>query len=222
VALQIPEIGQRLGHYRLLTKLGEGGMGLVFRALDEHLDCDVALKVLPPSLLADESARKRFRKEALTLAKLKHPNIATVHDFDTNDGIDFLVMEYVDGATLAERVVRGALAEKEILALGSEIAKTLDVAHRRGVVHRDLKPGNIMLTSHGDVKVLDFGLAKLLRVSESTATDSYTEIPGISGTMPYMAPEQLRGDAPDYRGDIYSLGAVLYELATGGRLFPEA
>ncbi len=93
VALQIPEIGQRLGHYRLLTKLGEGGMGLVFRALDEHLDCDVALKVLPPSLLADESARKRFRKEALTLAKLKHPNIATVHDFDTNDGIDFLVME---------------------------------------------------------------------------------------------------------------------------------
>ena len=222
VALQIPEIGQRLGHYRLLTKLGEGGMGLVFRALDEHLDCDVALKVLPPSLLADASARKRFRKEALTLAKLKHPNIATVHDFDTNDGIDFLVMEYVDGATLAERVVRGALAEKEILALGSEIAKTLDVAHRRGVVHRDLKPGNIMLTSHGDVKVLDFGLAKLLRVSESTATDSYTEIPGISGTMPYMAPEQLRGDAPDYRGDIYSLGAVLYELATGGRLFPEA
>jgi eukaryotic-like serine/threonine-protein kinase len=222
VVPEIPEFGQRLGHYRLLTKLGEGGMGLVFRAHDEHLDCDVALKVLPPSLLADQSARKRFRKEALTLAKLKHPNIATVHDFDTNDGIDFLVMEYVDGVTLAERVIGGALAEKEVLALGSEIAKTLDVAHRRGVVHRDLKPGNIMLTSHGDVKLLDFGLAKLLRVSESTAADSYTEIPGISGTMPYMAPEQLRGEATDCRSDIYSLGAVLYELATGGRPFPEA
>jgi eukaryotic-like serine/threonine-protein kinase len=222
VAPQIPEFGQRLGHYCLLTKLGEGGMGLVFRAHDEHLDCDVALKVLPPSLLANESARKRFRKEALTLAKLKHPNIATVHDFDTNDGIDFLVMEFVDGVTLAERVIGGALAEKEILALGSEIAKTLEAAHRRGVVHRDLKPGNIMLTSHGDVKLLDFGLAKLLRVSESTASDSSTEIPGISGTMSYMAPEQMRGDAPDYRSDIYSLGAVLYELATGGRLFPEA
>src|SRR6266852_4984476 len=119
-------------------------MGLVFRALDEHLDCDVALKVLPPSLLADESARKRFRKEALTLAKLKHPNIATVHDFDTNDGIDFLVMEYVDGVTLTQKVAQGTLPEKELLPLGSDIARTLEAAHSQGVVHSDLKPGNIM------------------------------------------------------------------------------
>jgi eukaryotic-like serine/threonine-protein kinase len=214
-------IGQVFGHYRIVEQIGAGGMGVVYRAHDERLDRDVALKVLPAGALADEAAHKRFRKEALTLAKLKHPNVATVHDFDTNGGIDFLVMEYVDGMTLTDKVAQGAMLEDDVLTLGTEIAKTLEVAHNRGVVHRDLKPGNIMVTSQGDVKLLDFGLATLLRASDTT-TDAFTNNPVISGTLFYMAPEQLRGEAPDYRSDIYSMGAVLYELATGERPFPEA
>src|SRR6266851_3161878 len=192
-------------------------MGVVYRAHDEHLDCDVALKVLPVTLLTDETARKCFRKEALTLAKLKHPNIATIHDFDTDGGVDFLVMEYVDGVTLTQKVAQGTLPEKELLPLGSDIARTLEAAHNQGVVHRDLKPGNIMLTSRGHVKLLDFGLAKLLHVSETAATETLSQTPGATGTLPYMAPEQLQGRPPDYRSDLYSLGAVFYELATGRR-----
>ena len=192
-------------------------MGVVYRAHDEHLDCDVALKVLPVTLLTDETARKCFRKEALTLAKLKHPNIATIHDFDTDGGVDFLVMEYVDGVTLTQKVAQGTLPEKELLPLGSDIARTLEAAHNQGVVHRDLKPGNIMLTSRGHVKLLDFGLAKLLHVSETAATETLSQTQGATGTLPYMAPEQLQGRPPDYRSDLYSLGAVFYELATGRR-----
>jgi serine/threonine protein kinase len=192
-------------------------MGVVYRAHDEHLDCDVALKVLPVTLLTDEAARKSFRKEALTLAKLKHPNIATVHDFDTDGGVDFLVMEYVDGVTLAQKWAEGTLPEKELLVLGGDIARTLEAAHSHGVVHRDLKPGNIMLTSRGHVKLLDFGLAKLLQGGDTAATETLSQTTGASGTLPYMAPEQLQGKPPDYRSDLYSLGAVLYELATGRR-----
>jgi serine/threonine protein kinase/Tol biopolymer transport system component len=192
-------------------------MGVVYRAHDEHLDCDVALKVLPVTLLTDETARKCFRKEALTLAKLKHPNIATIHDFDTDGGVDFLVMEYVDGVTLTQKVAQGALPEKELLTLGSDIARTLNAAHSQGVVHSDLKPGNIMLTSRGHVKLLDFGLAKLVHVSDTAATETLSQTQGATGTLPYMAPEQLQGKPPDYRSDLYSLGAVFYELATGRR-----
>ena len=191
-------------------------MGVVYRAHDEHLDCDVALKVLPVTLLTDEAARKSFRKEALTLAKLKHPNIATVHDFDTDGGVDFLMMEYVDGVTLAQKAAEGTLPEKELLVLGGDIARTLEVAHSHGVVHRDLKPGNIMLTSRGHVKLLDFGLAKLLQAGDTAATETLSQTTGASGTLPYMAPEPLQGKPPDYRSDLYSLGAVLYELPAPG------
>src|SRR5260370_13599572 len=197
-------------------------MGVVYRAHDEHLDCDVALKVLPVTLLTDETARKCFRKEALTLAKLKHPNIATVHDFDTDGGVDFLVMEYVDGVTLTQKVAQATLPEKELLPLGNDIARTLEAAHSQGVVHSDLKPGNIMLTSRGHVKLLDFGLAKLLHVNDTAATEALSQTQGAAGTLPYMAPEQLQGRPPDYRSDLYSLDSVFYELATGRRPLPAA
>src|SRR6266852_6213202 len=194
-------------------------MGVVYRAHDERLDRDVALKLLPPGVLTDDAARKRFRKEALALAKLNSPNIAAVYDFDTEGGVDFLVMEYVRGVTLATRLKSGALAEKEVLMLGEQIAKTLEEAHESGIVHRDLKPGNVMVTVKGQVKVLDFGLAKLLRpIGENEATQS-AAIEDAAGTLPYMAPEQLRGEQPDIRTDIYAAGVTLYEMATGRRPF---
>lgn len=219
-------IGTILGHFRILEKLGAGGMGEVYRARDERLDRDVALKVLPPSTLADEDARKRFRKEALALSKLNHSNIATIFDFDTDvsspGGVDFLVMELVDGESLAEKIAGRALAEKEVAALGAQVADALEDAHEHGVVHRDLKPANILVTAKSRVKVLDFGLAKLLRPAGPTeVTASLTATPAAAGTLPYMAPEQLQGDAVDARADIYSLGAVLYEMATGRRAFRE-
>ena len=216
-------IGKSISHYRVTAKLGAGGMGEVYRAHDERLDRDVALKVLPAGLLADESARKRFRKEALMLSKLNHPNIATVHDFDTEDGVDFLVMEYVAGTTLAEKLAGRALPEKEVARLGTQMAAALEEAHERGVIHRDLKPSNVMVTPKGQTKVLDFGLAKLVRpVSETAVTESLTEAPAAAGTFPYMAPEQLRGKTVDARTDLHALGVLLYEMATGQRPFPEA
>src|SRR5947208_2959133 len=221
MAASHPIVGQNLSQYRILEQIGAGGMGVVYRAYDERLERDVALKVLPPGALANENTRKRFRKEALALAKLNHPNIATIHEFDTQSGIDFLVMEYVDGATLTEKLNKGALPEREVLALGEPILKTLENAHEQGIVHRDLKPGNIMITAKGQVKLLDFGLAKLLRSSDTAATESITEIDRVAGTLPYMAPEQLRGGVPDCRSDIYSAGAVLYEMATARRPFPQ-
>jgi hypothetical protein len=215
-------IGQMLGHYRVVEKIGAGGMGEVYRAHDERLERDVALKVLPTGTLADASARKRFRKEALTLSRLNHPHIATVHDFDTQDGVDFLAMELVEGKTLAERLTQGSLPEKEIARLGAQIADALQEAHEQGIVHRDLKPGNIKLTAKGQVKILDFGIAKLLRpVSEGATTETFTEPRGIAGTLPYMAPEQLLGEPVDARSDLYSFGVVLYEMATGQRPFEE-
>ncbi len=215
-------IGRTLGHYHILEQVGAGGMGVVYRAHDERLDRDVALKVLPFGSLTDEPARRRFRREALTLAKLCHPNIGVVHDFDAQDGIDFLVMEYIPGATLAERLTGGSLPEKEVTALGSQIAAALEEAHEHGVVHRDLKPSNVMLTAKGQAKVLDFGLAKLLKhVCEADVTMTQTEVEAAAGTLPYMAPEQLLGKPPDSRTDIHALGSVLYEMATGRRPYQE-
>lgn len=215
-------IGQALGKYRVVEKLGEGGMGIVYRARDEGLNRNVAVKILPPGALTDEGSRKRFRKEALTLAKLNHPNIESLYDLDNKDGVDFLVMEYVPGATLAERLAGGALPEKEVLTLGMQVAAALEEAHDQGVVHRDLKPGNIGVTPKGQVKLLDFGLAKVLpQAAEVDITVSLTETPAMAGTLPYMPPELLRGEPTDTRADIYSLGVVLYEMSTGQRPFRE-
>jgi serine/threonine-protein kinase len=214
-------IGRMLGHNRIVEKLGEGGMGEVYRACDEHLQRDVAVKVLPAGTLADEAARRRFRKEALALSKLNHPNIETIHDFDTQEGVDFLVMEYVPGQTVAARLAGGPLSEKEIVKLGSQLADGLAAAHEQGIVHRDLKPGNLMLTPDGRLKILDFGLARLVQpAGDSLATDSSTG--AIAGTLPYMAPEQLRGEALDARTDVYAVGNVLYQMASGRQPFQES
>ncbi len=214
-------IGQTLGHYRILEKVGSGGMGVVYRARDEQLERDVALKVLPSGTLSNDASRRHFRNEALALAKLNHPNIETVYEFDTQDGTDFLVMEYVPGKTLADRLRGGTLPEKEVVALGMQIAAALEEAHERGIVHRDLKPANIAITEKGRAKILDFGLAKLLRPVEEGTTLTLTDPQGAAGTLPYMPPEQLRGEPVDARADIYTIGAVLYEMATARRAYPE-
>jgi serine/threonine protein kinase/Tfp pilus assembly protein PilF len=215
--------GQTLGHYRIVEKIGCGGMGEVYRARDEHLDRQVAIKVLPPGTLSDESARKRFHKEAITLSRLNHPNIATIHDFDTQQGVDFLVMEYIPGITLSAKLATQPLPEKQVVALGSQLADGLSAAHEHGVVHCDLKPSNLRLTGDGRLKILDFGLAKLrLPVTATAATESLSETGTIAGTLPYMAPEQLLAGEIDARTDIYAAGAVLYEMATGQQLFADS
>lgn len=215
-------IPQKLSHYSVLEQIGAGGMGVVYRAHDVQLDRDVALKVLPPGAFSDEKARLRFRREALALAKLNHPNIGAVYEFGNAAGADFLVMELVSGVTLDSKLNAGALPEKEVLRLGAQLADGLEAAHSHGIIHRDLKPGNLRLTSDGRVKILDFGLAQWTEpedVSAATATLTKTNA-DFSGTLPYMAPEQLRGHKADVRSDLYSCGAVLYEMVTGKRPFP--
>ena len=214
-------IGQTLGHYRILEKVAAGGMGVVYLAHDELLDRDVAVKVLPAGTLGDEAARRHFRQEALALAKLNHPHIETVYEFGTQDNIDFLVMEYVPGKTLADRLSGAALQEKETIELGIQIASALQEAHDRGIVHRDLKPANIAITAKGYAKILDFGLAKLLRPVDEGTTEFLSDSQAAAGTLPYMPPEQLKGERVDPRADIYTIGAVLYEMATGLRVFRE-
>src|SRR5262245_14274062 len=214
-------IGKTLSHYLVVEQAGAGGMGVVYRARDQRLERDVALKLLPEGMLADEAARHRFHREAVALSRLNHPGIAVVHDFDTRDGRDFLVMEYVPGRTLAALLESGPLDEKVVRDLGGQITAALDEAHRLGIVHRDLKPGNIMVTPAGRVKVLDFGLARLRPAGEPSQADTVTATAGLVGTPPYMAPEQLRGESVDARSDIFSLGVVLYEMATGRRPFEQ-
>ena len=213
-------LGQTISHYRILEMLCRGGMGIVYRAHDDQLDRDVALKVLPPGRIADESARKRFRKEALALAKMNHPNIETVHEFASQDGVDYLVTEYVQGRTLVELLRAGPLPEKEITSLGAQIAAALEEAHDRNIVHCDLKPGNIIVGPKRQAKVLDFGLARLLKPAGEMSTELIGETGALAGTLPYMAPEQLSGPAADVRTDVHALGLVLYEMATGERAFP--
>ena len=213
-------IGQTLGHYRITDKIGDGGMGQVYRARDEHLDREVAIKVLRSGTLSDESSRKRFRKEALALSKLNHPNIATIYDFDTERGVDFLAMEYIPGITLSAKVANRSLSEKIVINLGTQLAEGLAAAHEHGIVHRDLKPGNLRVTDEGRLKILDFGLAKLqLPVNAGAPTETLTKAHTLPGTLPYMAPEQLLGEDIDARTDIHAAGAVLYEMATGQRPF---
>ena len=216
-------VGQSLGHYRIVEQIGAGGMGVVYRAHDEQLDRDVALKVLPAGTLADEVARKQFRKEALALAKLSHPNIATVFEFSSQEGVDFLAMELIPGSPLSERLLGGAMPQAEIIRVATQLAEGLAAAHDQGIIHRDLKPANLFVTPDGRLKILDFGLAKHTPISSGAdATRSITADTGtVSGTVPYMSPEQLRELAVDARSDIYAAGAVLHEMATGRRAFPQ-
>lgn len=208
---------QIIGHYRLLERLGEGGMGVVYRARDERLQRDVAIKVLPSSAVKDESARRRFRREALTLARVNHPNVETLYDFETEGETDFLVTEYVPGMTLASKLARGPLRESELLELAVQLTSALEEAHKHGVIHRDLKPSNILIAPSGQLKVLDFGLAELLTAGETTETANESNA-FIAGTLPYVAPEQLANPPTiDNRTDLYSCGVVLYEMATGRR-----
>jgi serine/threonine protein kinase/tetratricopeptide (TPR) repeat protein len=219
---QLPA-GHVISHYRIVEKIGAGGMGVVYRAHDDQLDRDVALKVLPAGLLAEEGARKQFRKEALALAKLNHPNIETIYEFSSQDGMDFLAMELIRGEPLDQLLDKGPLAEPELVRLGTQFAEGLAAAHEQGVIHRDLKPANLFVTPDGRVKILDFGLAKLFHPElTADATRSVTiETGSISGTVPYMSPEQLRGLPVDVRSDIYAAGAVLFEMATGKRPYPQ-
>ena len=217
-------IGKTIAHYQILEKLGEGGMGVVYKARDTHLDRLVALKVLPPEKVADPERKRRFVQEAKAASALNHPNIITIHDIASENGIDFIVMEYVQGKTLDALVPRKGLRLNETLKLAIQMADALAKAHSAGIIHRDLKPTNVMVTDDGLVKVLDFGLAKLTEVSESgdetTRTlEHQTEEGTIVGTVSYMSPEQAEGKKVDARSDIFSFGSVLYEMATGQQAF---
>ncbi|HEV2297479.1 MAG TPA: LpqB family beta-propeller domain-containing protein [Candidatus Acidoferrales bacterium] len=224
-------IGTKLGPYEVQALLGAGGMGEVYRARDTRLDRTVAIKILPQHLTAKANVKQRFEREARAISSLQHPNICTLFDVGHQDGTDFLVMEFLEGETLADRLAKGPLALEHVLKVGIEICEGLETAHRSGVVHRDLKPGNIMLTKTG-AKLLDFGLAKPLEVAPAAsltalptsskameAAKPVTAEGTIVGTFQYMSPEQLEGKEADERSDIFALGSVLYEMATGKRAF---
>ena len=217
--------GTRLGPYEILAAIGAGGMGEVYRARDTRLDRVVAIKILPDHLADRADLRERFEREARTIASLNHPHICTIYDVGHQDGTDYLVMEYLEGETLAQRLLKGPLPAEQLLQFAIQIADALDKAHRKGITHRDLKPGNIMLTKNG-TKLLDFGLAKLTQLaalSDATMSglpkDSITGQGTIIGTLQYMAPEQLEGGEVDARTDIFAFGAVVYEMVTGKKAF---
>ena len=225
------ENGSKLGPYEILGTLGAGGMGEVYKAQDTRLDRTVAIKVLPEHLSASEEIKQRFDREAKVISSLSHPNICTLFDVGHDDGVDYLVMEHLEGESLQEKLEKGPLPMDQVLPIGIQIADALDKAHKSGVVHRDLKPGNIMLTGDG-VKLLDFGLAKYqmpeTEVSSASFSRMLTETPAsapltvegtILGTFQYMSPEQIEGKEADARSDIFALGAVLYEMATGQKAF---
>jgi eukaryotic-like serine/threonine-protein kinase len=217
-------IGQTISHYLVIGKLGSGGMGEVYLAEDQQLSRKVAIKFLPAEFAGDERARQRLLREAKTAAVLDHPNICAIYEIGEDSGRSFIVLQYIEGETLAAKLKRQPPDLREVLAIAAQVANALSEAHARGIIHRDIKPENIMLTTRGQVKVLDFGLAKSLRdpgVLESDAqTGSMLSIPGVvMGTVPYMSPEQVRGEELDGRSDIFSFGTVLYELVSGRRPF---
>jgi serine/threonine protein kinase len=218
-------IGETIAHYQVKDRLGEGRMGIVYRALDTHLDCSVAIKILPPEAVCDSGSKRRFVQEAKSASALNHPNIIHIYDIDKADGIDFIAMEYVPGKTLAQLIKHKSIKVDEALKYGVQIADALASAHAAGIIHRDLKPANIMITEKGLVKVLDFGLAKLMESAqgdESAATLTAPPLTGqgmVVGTAPYMSPEQAQGKTLDARSDIFSFGSVLYEMLTGQRAF---
>ena len=216
--------GTRLGPYEVLSSLGAGGMGEVYRAKDHKLGRQVAIKVLPDDLSGDRERLQRFEREARAASSLNHPNTVTIHDIDEHDGTHFIAMELVEGQTLGERLAEGRLPTDEMLRIASQVAQGLAKAHAAGIVHRDLKPGNIMITDDGLVKILDFGLAKLTsagveEVSALTTVPEVTRTGVVLGTVPYMSPEQASGRPVDFRSDQFSFGSILYEMATGRRAF---
>ncbi|MGQ9898602.1 MAG: protein kinase domain-containing protein [Acidobacteriota bacterium] len=224
----MPAIGTLLGHYEIYEKLGAGGMGEVYRARDTKLNRDVAIKVLPPNLAGDQEIRLRFEREARAIAQLSHPNVRTIYDFDIVGETAFAVMEYLEGESLRGRLRRGPISLADGIHLGIAIAEGLAAIHQKGIIHRDLKPENIFLTTDGQVKILDFGVARVVKspatILEDSKTrhdsDTFNTLPGmVVGTVGYMSPEQVRGDALDGRSDIFALGCVLFEVFTGQRAF---
>src|SRR5688572_11643719 len=216
-------LGQTISHYQIIGKLGEGGMGVVWKARDMQLERFVALKTLPADKVADESRRARFLHEARAASALNHPHIVTIHDIIHQDGTSYLVMECIEGKALDQLIPRKGMGLNEALKIGIQVADALTAAHKLGIVHRDLKPGNVMVTPAGQAKVLDFGLAKLTETDtppEEAATRTVgpaTDDGVIVGTVAYMSPEQAQGKPVDSRSDIFSFGVLLYEMVTGRR-----
>ena len=217
-------LGRQVGPYKIHSLLGVGGMGEVYLAQDPRLDRVIALKILPTELASHPDQMRRFVREARAASALKHPNVATIYEIGESDGVHFIAMEYVEGTTLATKISGRPLDAVEIIEIGIQVADALDEAHSKGITHCDIKGTNIMLTSRGQAKVLDFGLAKIRRPEHRAATDELTTVVTtetgiVMGTVPYMSPEQALGKELDSRTDVFSLGVVLYEMATGRRPF---
>ncbi len=223
------DIGSRLGHYDVTALIGEGGMGQVYQATDTKLKRQVALKILPEAFSADPERLARFQREAEVLASLNHPNIAQIHGLEESDGVRALVLELVEGPTLANRIKQGPIPIDEALAIAKQIAEALEAAHEQGIIHRDLKPANVKVKDDGTVKVLDFGLAKAFQPDASDASASMsptisltaaaTQMGMVIGTAAYMAPEQAKGKVVDKRADVWAFGAVLFEVLSGVKPF---
>src|SRR5688572_27704113 len=213
-------VGRVLSHYHIVSFLGAGGMGEVYLAQDPRLDRTVALKILPADLASDPDRMQRFTREAKAASALNHPNVAIIHDVGESDGIRFIVMEHVEGQTLATKIAGRALGVGEVIDIAVQVADALDAAHSKGITHRDIKPANLMLTPRGQVKVLDFGIAKMMRSEEAPITgewsaDGQTAVGSVIGSAAHMSPEQIVGREVDCRSDLFSLGVALYEMTTG-------